>query len=374
MMTPRAGADTGAASGEPEIHDDVAEVAIAREAVDVALTHYAFTAPLRLDFIKFRENSVYRLTAGDGREYAVRVHRFGYRTDAEVESELGYLRLLTGRGHVVPSVVPTADGNPMCPARTAAGYRRQVVVQEWIVGGRQMGDVEAAMAGASELSPEDFRALGRLCGQLHASSVAIGTPEGFCRPAWDEAGLTGPNPLWGDPCGLADLRDDEAGLIRRALDAVGEELSRFGYGPDRYGVIHADLTPENVLVTAAGLAVIDFDDFGHGWHLFDIATSLFFYLADPRFDRILEGFIAGYRQVRPLPDAHLNLLRAFLLARGSTYLGWSAQRPGNEASGLIAETVVPLVVALAADYLAEPRPATGVERLLELTRRAGSPA
>jgi hypothetical protein len=42
-----------------------------------------------------------------------------------------------------------------------------------------------------------------------------------------------------------------------------------------------------------------------------------------------------------------------LLARGLTYLGWAAERPGQETSEFIAEQVVPLVLALAQDFLSQ---------------------
>jgi Ser/Thr protein kinase RdoA (MazF antagonist) len=35
-----------------------------------------------LALLKYRENAVFRVTAGDGRRYAIRVHRAGYHSDA----------------------------------------------------------------------------------------------------------------------------------------------------------------------------------------------------------------------------------------------------------------------------------------------------
>ena len=46
---------------------------------------------------------------------------------------------------------------------------------------------------------------------------------------------------------------------------------------DRYGLIHCDFLPENLLKDGKTLRIIDFDDCGYDWHLFDIATSMFAY-------------------------------------------------------------------------------------------------
>jgi hypothetical protein len=38
-------------------------------------------------------------------------------------------------------------------------------------------------------------------------------------------------------------------------------------GPEVYGVIHADSTPDNILVSGEEFMLIDVDDFGEGWRL-----------------------------------------------------------------------------------------------------------
>jgi hypothetical protein len=45
------------------------------------------------------------------------------------------------------------------------------------------------------------------------------------------------------------------------------------------------------------------------------------------------------------------LWRPMLLARGLNYLGWAADRPGDETSDFVLEHVRPLVVDLAAEYV-----------------------
>ena len=133
---------------------------------------------------------------------------------------------------------------------------------------------------------------------------------------------------------------------------LGTELRAYGKTPDRYGPIHADVTPENVLVQHGRMTLIDFDDSGEGYYLFDLATAAFFYLPHPRFDDVVSSLLRGYNSVRPLTAEDLGLWRPMLLARGLTYLAWAADRIGDETSDFIFDHLRPLVVDLAAELVA----------------------
>ena len=62
--------------------------------------------------------------------------------------------------------------------------------------------------------------------------------------------------------------------------------------------------------------------------------------------------VAGYREQRALPDAHLELLPAFLLARALGYLGWSATRCHLRKAAEIAPRLLGAVELFAPAYLA----------------------
>jgi Ser/Thr protein kinase RdoA (MazF antagonist) len=129
------------------------------------------------------------------------------------------------------------------------------------------------------------------------------------------------------------------------------DLHAVGTAPDRYGLIHADLVPENILVDGDALRVIDFDDAGYGWHMFEIATSLYFIRRDSIYFQARDAVVEGYRQHRSLPEEHLALLPMFLAARGSTYLGWVHTRAGEPVAAELTPALIELAVAAAEDYL-----------------------
>ena len=88
------------------------------------------------------------------------------------------------------------------------------------------------------------------------------------------------------------------------------------------------------MVDGSRVRLIDFDDAGYGWHLFEIATTLYFHIGQPYFDAVERATLAGYRSERELTAADEALLPLFYTARGFTYLGWvhTRTRPRPRAS------------------------------------------
>ena len=323
----------------------------ARRIAHAALARYGFD-DVELHFVKYRENFVFRAECG-GEAYAVRLHRQGLHSVAEVRTELAYLQALRQRGFAVPEAIHTLDGESICIVDDGAGGEVHVTLQRWIADAEPLGDCGEAFEGVSPLTVEHFHQLGAMAASLHNHTEELGQLPGFTRAAWDLEGLVGEQPLWGNPLDLHVLSEADRALLADAMARLTGGLTELGTDPAVYGVIHADFTPENILVRGEELILIDFDDFGEGWHLFELATILFFYRPDPRFHQFADAVMAGYRTRRPLDERQLQMWSGMLLARGLTYLGWAAERPDEETSIFVAEAVAPLVLALARDFVTE---------------------
>lgn len=324
-----------------------------------ALGHWGLAgADLRL--IKQRENAVFAVTTGDGEGYALRVHRAGYHTDAELNSELEWMRALDQFGVRTPRVVPALDSVlfqtisvPSIPEP------RQVDVLGW-VDGVAIGSIEEGVQDVAQMT-QSYRLVGRLVARMHQFAHEWALPAGFTRHAWDEDGLLGEEPWWGRFWELDALDSPSRDLLHRARKAAHAELAAYGKGVDRYGLIHADPLPENFLRGDDGeVRVIDFDDGGFGWFIFDFATVLFFHLGEPGFDELLDAMLAGYREVKELPPELEDRLPLFLLLRGFSYLGWIHTRKETDTARELTPMLVAGVTALASDYLGVSHPDNNV--------------
>lgn len=310
--------------------------------------------PLRctgIEPLKVRENAVYAVHLADGARVVLRVHRCGYHSDDALVSERLWMEALAQRGIAVPQHVLSRKGRSFekLQIEGLAG-ERQVDVFHWIEG-RQLGTVETGVALARESVGEIYRQVGRLAARLHNHSAAWQAPRGFRRHAWDAEGLAGEQPFWGRFWELEALSSAQRQLFAGLRQRLYRELNALGSDCEQFGLIHADLVPENILVSGNNLQLIDFDDAGYGWHLFEIATSLYFIRRDAIYEDALAALIEGYREERALPDARLALLPLFLAARGSTYLGWVHTRSAEPTARELTPTLIQLAVAAAGDYL-----------------------
>lgn len=324
-----------------------------RELASAALGHWGLAAT-DMHLIKYRENAVFRVELADGRRVALRIHRHAYHSDAELHSELQWLDALAAAGIAVPQILPAQDGalfrNVQVPAVPEA---RQVDIFAWVEG-RQLGSVEAGVELDLPTVRGIYRTIGALAARLHEHSAHWTPPEGFVRHAWDADGLAGATPFWGRFWELEQLNDEERKLLVQARDAVHAGLSAYGSDPangGRYGLIHADLVAENLLVDGADVRLIDFDDAGFGWHLFELATALYFESDAPHFETAFAALVEGYRSVRDLPETQLAHMPLFFAARSFTYLGWIHTRPETETARTLGPMLIDMACRAARRYL-----------------------
>lgn len=345
--------ETGGATDFYALSND-GQAGCMRELASIALTQWGIDS-VGLALIKYRENAVFRVTAAGGRCYALRIHRAAYHTDDELRSELQWMEALAADGIEVPTLVPTRDGATF--AVVAGGgvpEPRQVDVFEWVQG-RPLGTAETGVSETSTVC-DTYRTIGRLAAQLHNQAVSWAPPAGFTRHAWDTRGLVGPEPFWGPFWKLEALTPAQRALLIQARDRVFLDLEAYAGNPDnaaRYSLIHADFVAENLMVDGDRVRLIDFDDAGFGWHLFELATALYFEMEADYFEQAYAALVAGYRSQRELSEEQLQYMPLFFLARSFTYLGWVHTRFETETARELTPMLVAKACKLARDYLRE---------------------
>ena len=123
----------------------------------------------------------------------------------------------------------------------------------------------------------------------------------------------------------------------RERESARATLIAYGARPDNFGLIHADLHPENIVYNGEDLALIDFDDAAYGWHMYEIASALIMDRFAPDFNALRAALLEGYREHRPLTERDVDLLSVFLLIRGMAIIGWFHQRAEHAGSDYFAE-------------------------------------
>jgi Ser/Thr protein kinase RdoA (MazF antagonist) len=279
-------------------------------------------ADLRL--IKHRENTVYRVTTDSGSDYALRIHRAGYHSDEAVLSELEWMAALREHDVATPVAWPTLTGGMLARVTSSRGHH-QCDLFSWVAGD-PLGSAEERVFAGTEVLARIYLATGSVAARIHNHGARWLRPAGFERHSWDEQGCLGSTALWGHYGEHESLSESQLGLLDRAAARAVVALRGFGKGDDRYGLIHSDLVPDNLLDDGEVITIIDFDDCGFGWHLWDMATALFWHLDSESYETVLSSIIEGYRAHRPLPDSHLMMLPVFLFVRGLVYLGWCNTR------------------------------------------------
>jgi Ser/Thr protein kinase RdoA (MazF antagonist) len=101
-------------------------------------------------------------------------------------------------------------------------------------------------------------------------------------------------------------------------------METLGKGADAFGLIHADLYPENVLFNSGSALPIDFEDCGYGYWMWDIAVALCTWAWGSEWERMRDAFREGYSRYRALPEEQWALLDLFVATQFATMVFWAS--------------------------------------------------
>ena len=281
-----------------------------------ALGRFGLSPAARATLCNVSENHTYRVDDPEsGREYALRVHRAGYRTARQIESELQWVDALREDGAVDTCVPVTAPGGGRVVEVAVDGPgARNVVLFEWLPGAEPDPEGDEVIAG--------FRTLGAVSARMHAHTRAWQPPAGFDRPVWDYERTLGAGGHWGAWQDGLGMGTEERRLLERLDAVIAARLEAYGRGSDRFGLVHADIRLANLLVDDGHVRVIDFDDSGFAWFMYDFATTVSFMEDHPRVPELREAWLEGYRSVAPLDAADEAELDTFVMLRRLLLVAW----------------------------------------------------
>jgi len=299
----------------------------------------------RVALLNISENATFR--ADDPARDApliLRVHRPHYHSRPEILSELAWIDALRA-DEVAPMPAPIAlEEGGRIAAMPVDGEMRDVVAFEFMPGHEpDLG---------SDLTP-GFVELGAISARLHGHAKSWQPPANFTRKSWTFDTTVGRTPHWGDWRAGLGLTQDGRAILERTCGVLERRLAAFGAGPDRFGLIHADLRLANLLVEGPRIALIDFDDCGFGWFAFDFAASISFHEADPAIPALQAAWVEGYRTVAPLEEEVEAELATFIMLRRLQLTAWIASHSETPTAQEMGTAFTDGTVALAETYLGQ---------------------
>lgn len=302
-----------------------------------ALPAFGFGHDSDLELLNLSENGTFRVRDGE-RTAILRVHREGYHGRYAIESELAWLDALRAEAGIrTPVPIPATDGGRVVEVEHA----RFAVLFEPLPGREPAED---------DLT-EKFHVLGELTARMHAHAATWRRPSWFRRFAWDLPAMLGDRPRWGSWTDGMGVGPAERAVLGAAADRVVARLNAFGAGPERFGLIHADMRLANLLVDGRDIYVIDFDDCGFGWYLYDLGAALSFLEHDPRVPEWCDSWSRGYRAVRPLPPSDVDEIPTFVMLRRLMLVAWIGSHAGTDLAREMGRQYTSESCALAEQYL-----------------------
>lgn len=299
-------------------------------------------APVRL--LTFSENATYLAEKDDGRKIVFRVNRPGYHTDDELLSELAWIESLRAEGVVsTPEPVRLLDGG-LLGGFEDDGQWRNMVAFEFMSG--------AEPEPGAQLAPW-FRTLGAITAGLHDHSRAWARTSKIKRKLWDYDAMVGETLLWGDWRKGLGLDATGSAVIERACAALKARTAAYGSQPERFGLIHADLRLANLLVDGDRLGVIDFDDCGFSWFMYDFAAAVSFMEHEPFIPELEAAWLDGYETVGTVTAEDRAMMPVFLLLRRILLTAWVASRSEAPMAQAMGHAYSQGTVMLADRYLTE---------------------
>ena len=268
--------------------------------------------------IKHRENAVFDVTLRGNVRVALRLHRPGYKKQEEIESELWWTNALAEQGFPVPVPVQNVDGNYL--SEISPEFIATVI--KW-VNGKPIGTADANQFKISKKI--DFE-LGKVIGNLHNITEDLSFPDWFSRPSWGIEGLLGEYPNWGKFWEGEHLRSQEKEIFTIARDRAYSLLKQYEKEGAKTLLIHADVIGENVFQNDSGISLIDFDDCGYGFPIYDLATATIQSLEDINYQRRCNLILEGYDKVRSLKQIDTDLFPIFAMLRVLATSAWIVPR------------------------------------------------
>ncbi len=292
---------------------------VSQDLLQSALPLWLGCTSASLELLNVSENIMYRVVTEEGSCYVLRVHRQNNNRKA-IESELAWIEALQADSVLrTPDVILGLNGKAIQSIKRATNGSELFLVMFAYIEGREPNEADDVLA--------QFHTLGEIAAQTHIHSLQWTIPLHFERGSWNADTLLGNHPVWGRWQDAPGINQEQLTLLTRLRDTVVHRLNRLGQHQSIYGLIHADMRRANLLIHAGTTRLIDFDDCGFGWFMYDFATAISFIENHPRLPELKIAWLNGYRLWRQPSELEVQELDTFIMLRRLALLAWMGGHP-----------------------------------------------
>ncbi len=323
-----------------------------RDLAHRSLGRWNLPSPVSVTLVNVSENVTWRLDGPSGERWILRIHRDGYHSREGIRTELVWLHALQNDiGIVTPQAIAGVDGDEIQTGHVSGlANPRNMVLFEFIDGVEPSMDVDLE---------EPFRRLGDVSARLHLHAMAWRRPAFFERLDWDADGVFGSLPNWGD---WRDGPLDDTGqrsFLEGVETEVLERLASYSRTSARFGLAHCDLRLGNLLLVGDETRVIDFDDCGLSWFLYDLASALTLIDNLGNTGDLVDAWLSGYRSIRALDADDMAMIPSLVMMRRFAILAWFGSHAETELAVDNKEGYATAMCAMGEAFLSRPCDADG---------------
>ena len=299
--------------------------------------------PAELVHINQSENTTYQVTAKSGDRTILRIHRTGYHSDKAIRSEHAWIEALRREAGVRTARVLPVNGEETISRIVTDELPdgRNCVFFEFLDGEEPDADVLKA----------NFPELGEITARMHEHSRRWALPAGFERFHWNLETIFGASPHWGHWRDCPDIDSRALEILNHLVETLSQRLRVFGTSAERFGLVHADMRLANLLLHHGEARVIDFDDCGFSWYLYDLATAVSFIEDRSDIDELIDAWLIGYQRVGTVSAAERAEIPTFLMLRRMLIAAWIGSHAETDLAAELGPEFTRVTCDLAENYL-----------------------
>ena len=282
--------------------------------LESACKTYGFLTCPNLSLLEISENMTCLLKDGE-RKYILQVNRPGYRTEEELEGEFAWLEELNGEDGINTATVYSGTNGKILQTLVSEEGKKYFYSLQGFLPGQKLFDLDG------DCIFDQMEKVGEVAARLHLQSIKRAeTKKPLKALRWDVDDIVSESARWGYYRNFRGLDGENLRLLEETEAVIRQRLEEYGRNKDRYGLIHADIHANNLLIDEGKIAVIDFDDCGYGWFLYDLGSALSKFSED--LDKMAESLVKGYEKVRRRTGEDRRIIPTMIMMRRLARLGW----------------------------------------------------